>query len=92
MPMSTTDSSATHLWNLPWDDLSAQSRLENPAKFTSPTSATPKPGNYLLYWMASQALWRVDPTEGKGLDATFAYDWSPRTSTATITVYLKGAL
>jgi len=30
-----------------------------------------------LYWMASQALWRVDPKEGKGLDATFAYDWSP---------------
>jgi porin len=41
----------------------------NPAKFTS--------GNYLLYWMASQALWRVDPHEPKGLDGTFAYDWSP---------------
>jgi carbohydrate-selective porin OprB len=27
--------------------------------------------------MASQALWRVDSKEGKGLDATFAYDWSP---------------
>jgi carbohydrate-selective porin OprB len=27
--------------------------------------------------MASQALWRVDPQGGKGLDATFAYDWSP---------------
>ena len=49
----------------------------NPAKFTSPTSATPRSGNYLLYWMASQALWRVDPKAAKGLDATFAYDWSP---------------
>ena len=49
----------------------------NPAKFTSPTSAIPQSGNYLLYWMASQALWRVDPKGGKGLDATFAYDWSP---------------
>jgi carbohydrate-selective porin OprB len=49
----------------------------NPGKFTSPTSATPRSGNYLLYWMASQALWRVDPKEGKGLDATLAYDWSP---------------
>jgi porin len=49
----------------------------NPGKFTSLTSATPQSGNYLLYWMASQALWRVDPKEGKGLDATFAYDWSP---------------
>jgi porin len=49
----------------------------NPAKFTSPTSAKPRSGNYLLYWMASQALWRVDPKGAKGLDATFAYDWSP---------------
>jgi carbohydrate-selective porin OprB len=49
----------------------------NPAKFTSPTSPTPRSGNYLLYWMASQALWRVDRKEAKGLDATLAYDWSP---------------
>jgi carbohydrate-selective porin OprB len=49
----------------------------NPGNFTSPTNAAPQAGNYLLYWMASQALWRVDPNEGKGLDATFAYDWSP---------------
>jgi hypothetical protein len=47
----------------------------NPGKFTVPRSATPRSGNYLLYWMASQALWRVDPQEAKGLDATFAYDW-----------------
>jgi carbohydrate-selective porin OprB len=51
----------------------------NPGKFTTPTSTTPRSGNYLLYWMASQALWRVDPQGGKGLDATFAYDWSPAT-------------
>jgi porin len=49
----------------------------NPGKFTSSTRATPQSGNYLLYWMASQALWRVDPKGAKGLDATFAYDWSP---------------
>jgi porin len=49
----------------------------NPGKFTSPTNATPRSGNYLLYWMASQALWRVDPNEAKGLDATLAYDWNP---------------
>jgi carbohydrate-selective porin OprB len=49
----------------------------NPGNFTSATRAMPQRGNYLLYWMASQALWRVDPKEGKGLDATFAYDWSP---------------
>jgi porin len=49
----------------------------NPGKFTSPTSAKPQQGNYLLYWMASQALWRVDPKAAKGLDGTLAYDWSP---------------
>jgi porin len=49
----------------------------NPGKFTNPTSTTPRAGNYLLYCMANQALWRVDPHEGKGLDATVSYDWSP---------------
>src|SRR6266403_972966 len=49
----------------------------NPRKFTSPTRVTPWSGNYLLYWMASQALWRVDRKGAKCLDATFAYDWSP---------------
>jgi porin len=49
----------------------------NPAKFALPTSPTPRSGNCLLYWMASQALWRVDRKEAKGLDATLAYDSSP---------------
>jgi carbohydrate-selective porin OprB len=48
----------------------------NPGHFTS-SRGTKTSGNYLFYWMASQALWRVDPKGGKGLDATFAYDWSP---------------
>jgi porin len=49
----------------------------NPGKFTTPAGTKPKAGNYLLYWMASQAIWRVDAKGTKGLDATFAYDWSP---------------
>jgi carbohydrate-selective porin OprB len=48
----------------------------NPGHFAT-SRGTRNSGNYLLYWMASQALWRVDPKGGKGLDATFAYDWSP---------------
>jgi carbohydrate-selective porin OprB len=48
----------------------------NPGQFTTSTGEK-RSGNYLLYWMASQALWRVDAKEAKGLDATFAYDWSP---------------
>ena len=49
----------------------------NPGEFTAPMSLTPVSGNYLLYWKASQALWRVDPKEARGLDATLAIDWSP---------------
>jgi porin len=49
----------------------------NPGKFTMQPSGQVISGNYLLYWMASQALWRVDPSEAEGLDGTLAYDWSP---------------
>ncbi|MCU1337106.1 MAG: Carbohydrate-selective porin [Bryobacterales bacterium] len=49
----------------------------NPARFTSPANARSRSGNYLLYWMATQALWRIDHAEARGLDATLAYDWSP---------------
>jgi hypothetical protein len=49
----------------------------NPAKLSTASSAIKRSGNYLLYWMASQALWRADPREARGLDATVAYDWSP---------------
>jgi porin len=62
----------------------------NPGKFTSPTSTTPRSGNYLLYWMASQALWRVNPEEAKGLDGTFAYDWSPSSVNRNNTVLTAG--
>jgi porin len=62
----------------------------NPGRFPSPASATPRSGNYLLYWMASQALWRVDPHGGKGLDATFAYDWSPRDVNRNNTLLTSG--
>ena len=49
----------------------------NPGDFTAPLSPTPVSGNYLLYWKASQALWRADPKEARGLDAVLAIDWSP---------------
>src|ERR1700678_280084 len=48
----------------------------NPSKFTS-ASGVPQPGNYLLYGMASQSLWRVDPRGARGLDGTLSYDWTP---------------
>jgi len=49
----------------------------NPGKFTSPIQSAPRAGNYLMYWMANQAIWRVDKAESKGIDATVSYDWSP---------------
>ena len=48
----------------------------NPAKFTT-ASGEKQAGSFLLYWMASQALWRLKPDSAKGLDGTVAYDWSP---------------
>ena len=48
----------------------------NPGTFKT-ASGKSESGNFVLYFMASQALWRVDPDGAKGLDATFAYDWSP---------------
>jgi carbohydrate-selective porin OprB len=48
----------------------------NPSRFTTASGVT-QSGNYLLYWMASQVLWRADPAHAKGLDGTIAYDWSP---------------
>ena len=49
----------------------------NPVRFINPAGDLTRRGNYLLYWMANQALWRVDRQQSKGLDATLAYDWSP---------------
>src|SRR5260370_5101179 len=34
-------------------------------------------GNYLIYGMASQALFRLEPGSNRGLDATFGFDYSP---------------
>ncbi len=48
----------------------------NPGKFTT-TSGTVQSGNYLLYWMANQALWRLDRGGARGLDGTLSFDWSP---------------
>jgi len=48
----------------------------SPGLFTPAASTTSRSGNYLLYWMANQALWRIDPKEAKGLDVTLSFDWS----------------
>ena len=62
----------------------------NPGEFTSPASTKPVAGDYLLYGMASQALWRIDPRQGKGLDATAAHDWSPPDINRNNTMFTAG--
>jgi len=61
----------------------------NPATFTTASGAR-QSGNYLLYWMASQALWRVDPREARGLDGTVAFDWSPPNVNRNNTILTAG--
>jgi porin len=61
----------------------------NPGHFYTATGAR-QSGNYLLYWMASQALWRADPNGGKGLDGTVAYDWSPANINRNDTIFTAG--
>ncbi len=49
----------------------------SPGKFAEPQKNTPRADDYLMYWMANQAIWRADPSGSNGLDATLSYDWSP---------------
>ena len=48
----------------------------NGGKFTN-AAGIQSNGNYLVYGMANQALYRSDVGSNRGLDATFAFDWSP---------------
>ncbi len=49
----------------------------NPGKFQSTGPVKTVSGNYLVYLMASQAVWRTSPKSGVGLDLTAATDWTP---------------
>lgn len=48
----------------------------NGGKFPDPTGRLSN-GNYLIYGMGSQAVFRSDAGSDRGLDATFGFDWSP---------------
>lgn len=49
----------------------------NDGKFFDPISNTSSHGNYLIYFMANQAVYRASPGSNRGLDLDFGYDWSP---------------
>ena len=48
----------------------------NGGKFPNPAGIESS-GNYLIYGMASQALYRPDAGSNRGLDATIGFDYSP---------------
>ena len=48
----------------------------NGGKFPNPAGSESS-GNYLIYGMASQALYRPDAGSNRGLDATIGFDYSP---------------
>jgi porin len=48
----------------------------NAGKFTNAYGIRSS-GNYLIYGMANQALYRAENGSNRGLDATFGFDWSP---------------
>lgn len=50
--------------------------IYNGGKFPNPQGIKSS-GNYLIYGMASQALFRTKPGSNRGLDATFGFDYSP---------------
>ena len=43
----------------------------------NPVTLVKSAGNYLLYFMANQAVYRREAGSNKGLDVDFAFDWSP---------------
>jgi porin len=49
----------------------------NGGKFLDPITNRYSSGNYLIYVMANQAVYRPEPGTNRGLDLDFAFDWSP---------------
>jgi len=48
----------------------------NAGKFTD-SAGNQRNGNYLIYGMATQAVFRSEAGSNRGLDVTLAFDWSP---------------
>ncbi|PYX83569.1 MAG: hypothetical protein DMG70_09845 [Acidobacteria bacterium] len=49
----------------------------NVGDFVDPVTQAKRRGNYLLYLMANQAVYRKEVGSNRGLDLDFAIDWSP---------------
>jgi porin len=49
----------------------------NPGPFNNIVTGVRSSGNYLLYFMANQAVYRAQAASDRGLDLHFAFDWTP---------------
>src|SRR5580698_4906861 len=49
----------------------------NPGPFPNIVTGRESSGNYLLYLMANQAVYRPEAGSDRGLDLNFAFDWTP---------------
>jgi porin len=49
----------------------------NPGQFNNIVTGVRSSGNYLLYFMANQAVYRPEAGSDRGLDLNFAFDWTP---------------
>src|SRR6202047_991952 len=49
----------------------------NGGKFQNPVTGTYSRGNYLIYVMANQAVYRSTPGSDRGVEIDFGFDWSP---------------
>jgi porin len=49
----------------------------NGGRFADPVTGLLTSGNYLIYVMANQAVYRPEAGSNRGLDTFFTYDWSP---------------
>jgi carbohydrate-selective porin OprB len=49
----------------------------NPGPFPNIVTGRRSSGSYLLYFMANQAVYRSHAGSDRGLDANFAFDWTP---------------
>lgn len=49
----------------------------NPGPFPNIVTGIRSKGNYLLYFMANQTIYRPEAGSDRGLDFNFAFDWTP---------------
>jgi porin len=49
----------------------------NPGPFNALVTDVRGSANYLVYVMATQRIWRPEAGSDRGVDANFAYDWTP---------------